>query len=87
MRGRSGIDITGKTVLEYFAELMEQDTDSVHELMAILSGEDPKTFSCTGGEALTNLSIMIGDPDLMVFFGLRRPTQDSSDSASESTAG
>lgn len=85
MRGKDGIDLAGKSVLEYFSELMEQDYDSVYELMAVLSGEDPKTYSCTGGEALSNLSLMIGDPDLMLFFGLRRQEADSSGDASGGT--
>lgn len=83
--GQDSIDRAGKSVLEYFGELMQTAPEDVYELMAVLSEEDPKTYTCNGGEALLNLSIMISDPDLISFFGLRRRTRESSGSAPEIT--
>jgi len=85
VRGKKTVEMDGKTVFEYFSDIFSANLDSAYELMAILSGENPQTFSCTGGEMLKNISIMIGDPDLMGFFGLSVRTPGTSGSASEST--
>lgn len=87
VRGKKTVEMDGKTVFEYFSDFFCANLDSAYELMAILSGENPETFSCTGGEMLKNISIMIGDPDLMGFFGFSVRTPETSESASESTEG
>lgn len=84
-RGKDSIDLAGKSMLEYFAELFARDPDDVWEMMAILSGTELEDFSCDGAEAMQNLALMISDPDLMAFFGLQRRTPDALPSAPENT--
>lgn len=84
-RGKDKIDLGGKSVLEYFAELFATDPDDVWEMMAILSGTTLEEFECDGAEAMQNLALMIDDQDLMAFFGLRRKTPDALPSAPENT--
>ena len=75
--------------VKMFSAFMKRSPKEMMHIFAILSEEDPETYTCDGAEAMANMLILASDPILVGLFISQRQMGDatSSGSASESTEG
>lgn len=75
----------GGSMLSFARAMLKNNKRETMDMLAILSGVDPKDYHCTAASVMVDTLDMLNDPDLMQLFGLQRQTAASSGSASEST--
>ena len=74
----------GKTPIEFISLMLENSPKAMKNIFAILSEVEPEDYHTNAAEILANVVTLATDEDMMSLFGLRRQTQTSSGSASES---
>lgn len=80
-------DAQSKSVIEFAAAMLKNGKREVMDMLAILSEQNPETYTCTAATVMRDVIDMVSDPDLLQLFGLQSKTQPSSGSASGITEG
>lgn len=77
-------DAKDKAPIEFVSQMLQNSPGATKTIFAILSEVEPEDYHTNAVEILQNVVTLATDDDLMSLFGLRRQTETSSGSASES---